>query len=148
MRHRKHGKILGRKVGPRKALMRILAINLITNEKMVTTEAKAKALRPQIEKMITKARKDNELATRRDLLATLDSRDAVNKLLDDVAPRFKKTPGGYTRIIKLPARQGDGAKMAQIEFTNIPEKIVKKVEKKKSAKKTEAKKEKDTAAKK
>ena len=142
MRHRKQGKSLGRKTGPRKALLRSLAINLITNERMITTEAKAKVLRPQIEKMITKARveKEKQLAVRRDLLSKLDNRDAVTKLLEELAPRFKKRTGGYTRIIKLTTRQGDGAKMAQIEFTEIPEKLTKKVTKKvaKKAAKKEA----------
>ena len=124
MRHKKHGKILGRKMGPRNALMRGLAIHLITNEKMITTEAKAKALRPQIEKMVTKARvsDDKNLTARRLLLSTLDDRDATEKLLSEIAPRFLKRSGGYTRIIKLPARQGDGAKMAQIEFVEGPKK--------------------------
>jgi large subunit ribosomal protein L17 len=119
MRHRNKVKTLGRKVGPKKALLRGLAINLITHEKIVTTEAKAKTLRPQIEKMITKARvpKELTLSARRELLSALDNRIAVSKLLEDIGPRFAKRPGGYTRIIKLPIRKGDGAKMAQIEFT-------------------------------
>lgn len=158
MRHRNKVKTLGRKVGPKKALLRGLAINLIEKERIVTTEARAKVLRPQIEKLITKARveKEKTLAARRVLLSRLDNRTAVEKLLADIAPRFAKRTGGYTRIIKLPARQGDGAKMAQIEFTeeapkkekktDVEKKVekkaatAKKVEKKASAKKGESKK--------
>ena len=147
MRHRKHGKILGRKQGPKKALMRGLAINLIDNDRIITTEAKAKALRPQVEKMVTKARveEDKALSARRELISTLDNKEAVEKLMSDIAKRFAKRPGGYTRIIKLPTRQGDGAKMAQIEFVEIPERKAKpaKIEKAaRSEKKTEKKAEK------
>ena len=128
-------------MGPRKALMRGLANNLITNEKMVTTEAKAKALRPHIEKMVTKSRvsKEDSLAVRRDLLSALDHEVNVAKLIDEIAPRFVKRPGGYTRIIKLPVRQGDGAKMAQIEFIE-GDKVTKKapVENKEQKPKAEA----------
>ena len=143
MRHRNKVKTLGRKIGPKKALLRGLAVHLIDKEHIVTTEAKAKVLRPQIERMVTKARvtKEKSLAARRELLSTLDNRQAVAKLLDDIAPRFTKRPGGYTRIIKLPARQGDGAKMAQIEFVEEPGKaggaspeVSAKVEAKKEAK--------------
>ena len=118
MRHRNKVKTISRKVGPRKALLRGLAISLITHEKIVTTEAKAKILRPQIEKIITTARvpKEESLTARRRLTAALNNRDAVSKLLQEIAPRYAKRPGGYTRIIKLSRRLGDGALMAQIEF--------------------------------
>lgn len=127
MRHRNTVKTLGRKTGPKKALMKGLAVQLIEHESIVTTHAKAKVLKPQIEKMVTKSRVpvDKSLAVRRELIARLGSRTAVSKLLSDIAPRFQKRPGGYTRIIKLPNRQGDGAAMAQIEFTAEPKKIEK-----------------------
>jgi len=116
MRHRKKGKILDRKVGPRKALLRNLANSLILKGKIKTTEAKAKALRPIIEKYITKSKK-NSLAVRRQLLAQLDNKQAVDRLLKEWGPRYQTRPGGYTRIVKLATRRwGDGAKMAIIEF--------------------------------
>jgi len=117
MRHRKKGKILDRKKASRVALIRQLAESLILHEKIVTTEAKAKALRPIIEKLVTRARGKEKLAVRRTLLSKLPKQKAVKKLQEDIAPRYKERKGGYTRIIKLGAlRQGDGAKMAQIEF--------------------------------
>ena len=118
MRHRKKTLILGRKHQPLKALIRNLVVSLITHEKIVTTEAKAKALRPIIEKMITASRvePDKELVARRHLLVITNDREASKKMLTKIAPRYKNRAGGYTRIIKLQPRAGDGAAMAQIEF--------------------------------
>jgi large subunit ribosomal protein L17 len=115
MRHRNKGKILDRKKAPRKALMRSLATNLVLYEKIKTTEAKAKVLKPIIEKLITKG-KTNTLKTRRELLQYLYLKNAVKKVLEDLGPRYKERKGGYTRIIKLNARAGDAARLAQIEF--------------------------------
>jgi len=115
MRHRKTGKKLGRTKDPRKALLRSLATNLVLYEKIKTTEAKAKAIKPIVEKLVTKA-KNNNLATKRELNKYLYIDNAVKKLIEDIGPRYKERKGGYTRIIKLPNRQGDGAAMAQIEF--------------------------------
>lgn len=115
MRHRKKKKILGRKKEPREALMRGLATSLIIYEKIKTTETKAKTLKPYVEKMITLGRK-NTLHARRQLLAKLYVESAVNKVLEVLSPRYKDRKGGYTRITKLGARHGDGAKIAQIEF--------------------------------
>ena len=118
MRHRNKTTILGRKRQPRQALLRGLVVSLITHEKIVTTEAKAKVLRPIIEKIITIARveKNKELTARRRLLSLIHEREAVVKLLTQIAPRYLARTGGYTRIIKLSDRAGDGAAMAQIEF--------------------------------
>ena len=118
MRHRNKKIILGRKKGPREALMKGLVINLIEKEKIITTEAKAKALRPVIENFVTIARKDiTSLSNRRLLLAKLyNNRNIVNKLISKIAPRYKDRKGGYTRIIKIGRRVGDGGKKAQIEF--------------------------------
>ena len=118
MRHRSKKVTLDRKTGQRTALLKGLVINLITHEKIVTTEAKAKALRPVIERIVTRACKsDGSLTQRRLLLAKLyNNRDAVNKLLTVIAPRYKDRKGGYTRITKLDVRKGDGASQAQIEF--------------------------------
>jgi large subunit ribosomal protein L17 len=115
MRHRNKTKILDRKKGPRKALFRALATDLILYEKIKTTEAKAKAIKPIVEKLITKG-KAGDLHARRELLKFLYGENAVNKVIEDLGPRYKTRKGGYTRIIKLGARQGDAAKMVQIEF--------------------------------
>jgi len=146
MRHRKKGKSLGRKVGPRKALMKSLATSLVLKGQIKTTEAKAKALRPIIEKYITAA-KNNTLATKRRLLAYFYDEKAVKKLLDDIGPKFKARKGGYTRIIKIGSRQGDGAKMALIEFVDYKKKSESK-EKKVTEKKADDKNKKDTKDKK
>lgn len=103
----------GRKRDQKKALLRGLAEALILHEKIKTTEAKAKELRPFIEKLVTKARK-NTLASRRDLLK-LFSNKIVNKLIK-ISEKYKTRPGGYTRIIKLGTRQTDSAKITRIEF--------------------------------
>ncbi len=115
MRHRKKVKIIDRKKDPRKALLRSLATNLILYEKIKTTKTKAKAVKPIVEKLITKG-KDNSLQTRRELIKYLYLENAVKKILEELSPRYKERKGGYTRIVKLGPRQGDGAEMAQIEF--------------------------------
>lgn len=115
MRHRKKGKILDRKIGPRKALLRNLAASLIIYEKIQTTRAKAKALRPFVERLITKG-KINTLHARRELLKHLYLENAVRKILEELGPRYKDRPGGYTRIVNIGRRQGDGAEIVQIEL--------------------------------
>jgi large subunit ribosomal protein L17 len=94
--------------------MKSLALALITKERITTTEAKAKELRPYVEKLITKG-KANDLASRR-LIASKVSIEASKKVVDVLAPKYKAREGGYTRIMKLPARISDGSKMAIIEF--------------------------------
>ena len=115
MRHRHKGKILDRKKAPRQALIRGLATSLIVYEKIKTTKAKAKAVKPVVEKLITTAKK-NDLNARRKLLETLYHKKAVNKALEVLGPRYKGKAGGYTRIINLGNRVGDNAEMVQIEF--------------------------------
>lgn len=114
MRKRKRGRKLNRKRGPRKALLKALASALILHERIRTTEAKAKEISGFTEKFITRARK-GDLNSRR-LLARFFSPQIVKKLIDEVGPRYKGRPGGYTRIIKLGQRSSDGAKMAIIEL--------------------------------
>lgn len=92
-----------------------MAEALILNDKIKTTEAKAKELRPFIEKLVTKA-KQGDLAARRVLISRLIGVGLVKKMIDEIAPKFKDRNGGYTRVIKLPARGQDGSKMAVIEF--------------------------------
>ncbi|MBI3291105.1 50S ribosomal protein L17 [Candidatus Falkowbacteria bacterium] len=115
MRHRKKTKILDRKKAPRKALLRSLATSVIVYEKVKTTKAKAKAVKPIVEKLITTAKK-NDLTARRKLLSVLYHKKAVTKALEVLGPRYLSRQGGYTRIINLGPRQGDGAEMVQIEL--------------------------------
>lgn len=115
MRHRKTGKILDRKVGPRTALIKNLAQSVILYEKVKTTEAKAKAVRSYVERLVTVS-KNPTLANRRLLIKRLPTQNAVRKLIEVLGPRYQKRAGGYTRITKLGTRPGDRAEVAQIEF--------------------------------
>jgi large subunit ribosomal protein L17 len=92
-----------------------LAASLFANERLRTTEAKAKALRPVAERLITFAKR-GDVHARREVLKVVSDRDVVHRLFADIAPRFAERPGGYTRILKLGPRKGDGAPMAQIEL--------------------------------
>ncbi|MBI4059459.1 50S ribosomal protein L17 [Candidatus Giovannonibacteria bacterium] len=114
MRHRKKGRKFGRVRKVRKAFLRSLLRALVLKERIRTTEARAKEIRPRVEKLVTLAKK-NTLAARRLVAARLD-RDSAKKIFSVIAPRYEKRPGGYTRIIKLPPRSSDRAKMAIIEF--------------------------------
>jgi len=115
MRHQKAGRKFGRNPSQRKALLRQLAISMILHERITTTEAKAKTLRPIVEKLVTIARQDSG-AHRLLIMTKIDHPLATAKLFEVIAPRFEATPGGYTRISKLEPRHGDGAPMALIEF--------------------------------
>lgn len=115
MRHRKAGRKFNRNTNQRKALFRNLAVSLILHERIRTTEAKAKTIRPIVERLVTLAREDTQ-HHRRLAMARLNDERAVAKLFDVIAPRFEGQPGGYTRIYKLGPRRGDGAPMALIEF--------------------------------
>jgi len=115
MRHKKKGKILDRKVGPRRALLRGLSRNLALSERIITTEAKAKALRPIFERLVSRA-KVNNLTNYRRLNSFLQSRQATKKMLEQIGPKYKERRGGYLRIIKMGMRKGDRAKMAIIEL--------------------------------
>ena len=92
-----------------------LAAQLFTHEKVRTTEAKAKALRPVAEHLITFAKR-GDVAARREVLKTMPDRDVVHKLFAEIGPRYSERNGGYTRVLKLGQRQGDGAPMAMIEL--------------------------------
>lgn len=115
MRHRSTKKTLDRTSTARKSLLRILASQLVLYEKIKTTEAKAKALRPFVERLITHS-KGGTLADRRYLMKYLSVENAVKKLIEDIGPRYKERAGGYTRIIKIGQRQGDAARVARIEL--------------------------------
>jgi large subunit ribosomal protein L17 len=99
-------------------MLSTLAGQLFIHQGITTTEAKAKLLRPYAERMITKAKK-GDLAARREVLKDLPDRDIVARLFHEIAPRFAERPGGYTRILKLGPRKGDGAQMARIELVEI-----------------------------
>ena len=116
MLHAKKARKFGRVKSVRTALLRGLAVSLIKHGKIQTTEAKAKELRKFIEPMVTIAKK-GDVAARRLISSRLDNNlTEVKKLVTEIAPKFKDTPGGYTRIIKTPTRLKDSAKMAVIEF--------------------------------
>ena len=117
MRHQRSGKKLGRDAAHRKALYANLAGALIEHGRIKTTEAKAKAVKPIAEQMITLGRR-GDLAARRQAIAYLRSQDVVHKLFADVAPRFVDRPGGYSRIVKLGPRQGDAAEMVYLELVD------------------------------
>jgi len=117
MRHHNKNKKFGRKKDERRALLRSLAGALVRDGKIMTTEAKAKALRPFIEKLVTRARK-GDVSARRILVSRLGSEEAARKLVSEIAPRFKDVPGGYTRIVKIAPRRSDAARMAVIEFVS------------------------------
>jgi large subunit ribosomal protein L17 len=108
-------KKLSRSTNARRALLRNLASNLVLHERIITTKAKAKAVKPFVEKLVTAAKNDSQIS-RRYLLAKLDRENAVRKLLELYGPVFKGRPGGYTRIIRLQPRMGDRAEMVVIEF--------------------------------
>jgi large subunit ribosomal protein L17 len=117
MRHQRAGKKLGRDSAHRRALYANLAGALIEHGRVRTTEAKAKAVKPLAEQLITLGRR-GDLAARRQAIATLRSKDVVHVLFADVAPRFKDRPGGYTRIVKLGPRYGDAASMVYLELVD------------------------------
>ena len=115
MRHRKAGRQLRRTSEQRLALLRNLASSLIEHGAIETTEAKAKELQPFVEKLVTKA-KAGTLHKRRLAARHVHQRAIGDKLFQELGPRFAARPGGYTRILKIGARRGDGAEMARIEF--------------------------------
>ncbi len=115
MRHKKSGVKLKRDSGSRKALFRNLVTSVIEHERVVTTVPKAKAIRPMVEKMITLAKRDT-LHTRRQAAAFLQTPDAVKKLFDKLGTRFGQRQGGYTRVVRLGWRKGDGAEQAMLEL--------------------------------
>ena len=117
MRHQRRGRKLGRDAAHRKALYANLACSLIEHGRIRTTEAKAKAVKPFAEQMITLGRR-GDLHARRQALAELRSQEIVHKLFSDVGPRMADRPGGYSRIVKLGPRPGDAAPMAYLELVD------------------------------
>jgi large subunit ribosomal protein L17 len=121
MRHRIAGRILGREAGHRKALFRNLVRELYLHGRITTTEAKARAIRGEAEKMITRAKRGiadggNRVHAQRLLVAYLNDKTVAKKVFDEIAPRYATRPGGYTRMIKIGKRLGDAADMAVLEL--------------------------------
>jgi large subunit ribosomal protein L17 len=117
VRHHRSGKKLGRDSAHRKALYSNLAGALIEHGRIRTTKAKAKAVKPIAEQMITLGRR-GDIHARRQAIAYLRSQDVVHKLFSEVGPRFADRPGGYSRIVKLGPRQGDAAEMVYLELVD------------------------------
>jgi large subunit ribosomal protein L17 len=136
MRHLNSGRKLNRTSAHRKALFKNMVLALIRHERIKTTDPKAKELRRVADRMITLG-KQNDLAARRRAFAALQSHEAVKKLFDEIAPRFKDRNGGYTRVIKFGHRRGDATMMSVIEFTGQEEQTKAKKPRKRSAGKKE-----------
>ncbi len=115
MRHRKKGRKLSRTASHRRATLRNMATSLFRHERIETTTARAKELRPYAERLITLARR-GDLHSRRLAGRKIQDRQVLGKLFDDIAPRYSERPGGYTRILKLGNRKGDAAEMSLIEL--------------------------------
>ena len=123
MRHTIAGYKLGRTSDQRKALFRNLIRDLYIHERIITTEAKARAVRADAEKLITKAKRSlvdggNRVHAQRQVVAFLNDKTVAKKVFDELAPRYQERPGGYVRILKMGKRQGDGAEMAVLELVN------------------------------
>ena len=117
MRHRKKGRKLQRTASHRRAMLRNLATSLFRHERIETTTAKAKELRPYAERLITLARR-GDLHARRLVARKIKDRELLGKLFDEISSRYAERPGGYTRILKLGNRKGDAAEISLIELVN------------------------------
>jgi large subunit ribosomal protein L17 len=137
MRHLNQGRKLSRTSAHRKALFKNLVLSLIRHERIKTTDAKAKELRRYADRMVTLGKR-GDLACRRRAFSFLQSRDAVKKLFDEIAPRFKDRAGGYTRVIKFGVRIGDAASISVVEFTGVSSEAKEKKPRKKGAAQKEA----------
>jgi large subunit ribosomal protein L17 len=121
MRHRKKGRKLNRTWSHRKAMMRNMVTTFIDQEQIETTDAKAKELRPLAERLVTLAKRGgDDLAARRRALTIIRDRKVVNKLFSEIGPRYTDRPGGYTRILKVENRRGDGAPLSILKFVTEP----------------------------
>lgn len=134
MRHNVDGRKLGRSASHRRALYRNLVISLITHERIKTTTPKAKEARRLADRLVTFAKR-GDLSARRHVASILNDKLAVQKLFDEIGPRYTDRPGGYTRVLKYgKPRQGDAAEMALLEFVKDGDRPTKKKAKKKSSK--------------
>ncbi len=138
MRHGVRLRKLGRTSSHRRALLRSLTTSLFRHERITTTLPKAKELRPFAERLITCARRD-DLHARRRVLRQVADKEVVKKLFDTLGPRFAARPGGYSRILQLGPRQGDGAEMAIVELVGSEPTFKKNLEEKKARRERKAK---------
>src|SRR5579864_1334827 len=120
MRHLNLGRKLNRTSAHRKALFKNMFLALVKHGRITTTDAKAKELRRFADRMVTLGKR-NDLAARRRAFAYIQSHQVVQKLFDEIAPRYKERPGGYTRVVKYVVRRGDAAAISVIEFTGASE---------------------------
>ncbi len=139
MRHRRKTHKLSRNAASRKALLRSLVRNLFIHEQISTTHKKAKAASSLADKLISLG-KANTITAKKHAISVLGSKELINKIFDDIAPRFAKRSGGYTRVLRLATRHGDGATTAVLELTErrITEKKEKEIKKKKVSEETKA----------
>jgi large subunit ribosomal protein L17 len=126
MRHRIAGRRLSRSTGHRKALFRNLIRELFLHERITTTEAKARSIRSEAEKLITKAKRGladdgNRVHAQRQVVSYLNDKTVAKKVFDVLGPRYAERPGGYTRMLKLGQRQGDAAEMVVLELVDRDE---------------------------
>jgi len=118
MRHAIKNRKLGRTTAHRHALFRNQLQSFMDKGRIVTTLAKARELRPLAERVVTRGKQSDSINARRWVLRWIPKRELVKKVFDEISPRFSERPGGYTRIIKLGPRKGDGAEMAILEFVD------------------------------
>jgi large subunit ribosomal protein L17 len=137
MRHRKDHRKLGRTPAHRRAMLRNMVTSLLEHEQIQTTDAKAKELRRVAERMITLGKRGT-LHARRQALETVRTKDVARKLFDELAPRYQDRAGGYTRIVKLGRRPGDGAEMSIIQLLPEDERVASGTERTGSAADAEA----------
>ena len=138
MRHSVKGRKLGRTASHRSALLNALTTSLLKHKRIRTTEAKAKEARTFIEKLITKAKK-NDLHVRRQVVALINDKDVVKELFSEIIPKIGERPGGYTRVVKLGSRNGDAAPMAILELVDYNDVANKKAEEHKAKRDLKAK---------
>src|SRR5215813_3612 len=136
MRHLNRGRKLNRTSAHRKALFRNLVLSLVKHERIKTTDAKAKELRRYADRMVTLGKR-GDVAARRLAFAFMQSRDAVKRLFDEIAPRFKERNGGYTRVVKFGFRRGDAAPLSIVEFSDHSEQATSRKVRKKRARREE-----------
>ena len=138
MNHGVKGRKLGRTASHRSALLNALTTSLLKHKRIRTTEAKAKEARTFIEKLITKAKK-NDLHARRQVVALINDKDVVKELFSEIIPKIGERPGGYTRVVKLGNRNGDAAPMAILELVDYNDVANKKAEEHKAKRDLKAK---------
>jgi len=138
MRHSVKGRKLGRTASHRAALLNSLATSLLKHKRIKTTEAKAKEARTFVEKLISKARK-NDLHVRRQVMAVINDKEVIKELFGEILPKIGERPGGYTRVVKLGNRNGDAAPMAILELVDYNDVANKKAEEQKEKRELKAK---------